>query len=595
MRAVSSSSPNVTWAELIAHLGPVLYAVRSMPDTRTIRQHLANLVETAARNAIAAGELPDVALPEITVERPKDPANGDFASALALRLARAAMKQPLEVANAIARHLPADPAIEPPAVAPPGFINLRLSNAFVQQQVEHIIREGPAFADLVIGAGKKAQVEFVSANPTGPLHVGNGRGAAIGDALAAALQAAGYVVEREYYVNDAGTQADTFTETLYARYQQLFGREVDIPKDGYPGEYMIDLARQIKEEAGDAFLLPPGEPAPEGLSALGIELMVRYIRQTLDRFGVHYDRWFSEKSLYDPEGPYDTAMGILREKGLLANREGALWFSSSELGEDKDNVVVRSDGHPTYYASDIAYHWDKFVRRKFDLVIDVWGADHHGHVSRLKTATKALGADPEALHILLYQLVFLKRSGDAVKLSKRSGELVTLDELIDDVGPDAAKFFFLLRSPGAQMDFDLDLAVKQSAENPVFYVQYAHARLCSILERAKEQGLTPDGGDVALLAHPSELALIREMMRLADVIEVVVTSLEPQQLPHYAMSLATAFHAFNDAFKQANDPSLKVITENEALSRARLRLVLAARIALARVLGLMGMSAPEKM
>jgi arginyl-tRNA synthetase len=288
-------------------------------------------------------------------------------------------------------------------------------------------------------------------------------------------------------------------------------------------------------------------------------------------------------------------MGILRGKGLLADREGALWFSSSELGEDKDNVVVRSDGHPTYYASDIAYHWEKFTRRGFDLVIDVWGADHHGHVSRLKTATKAVGADAEALHILLYQLVFLKRSGDAVKLSKRSGELVTLDELMNDVGADAAKFFFLLRSPGAQMDFDLDLAVTQSSENPVFYVQYAHARLCSILERAREQGLTPEGGDVALLTHPSELALIREMMRLADVIEVVVTSLEPQQLPHYAMSLATAFHAFNDAFKQANDPSLKVITENEALSRARLRLVLAARIALARVLDLMGMTAPEKM
>jgi arginyl-tRNA synthetase len=323
--------------------------------------------------------------------------------------------------------------------------------------------------------------------------------------------------------------------------------------------------------------------------------MVRYVRQTLDNFGVRYDRWFSEKSLYDPEGPYDTVMGMLRAKGLLADREGALWFNSSELGEDKDNVVVRSDGHPTYYASDIAYHYEKFMRREFDLVIDVWGADHHGHVSRLKTATGAIGADPSALHILLYQLVFLKRSGEAVKLSKRAGELVTLDELITDVGADAAKFFFLLRSPGAQMDFDLDLAVKQSSDNPVFYVQYAHARLCSILERAKEQGLSPDGGDVSRLSHPSELALIREMMRMTDIIEIVVNSLEPQQLPHYAMSLANAFHAFNDAFKQANDPSLKVITDDVELTRARLRLVLAAKIALARVLNLMGMTAPEKM
>lgn len=566
-----------------------------MPDTRTIQSYLAALVDAAARAAVAAGDLPDVALPEPSIERPKDAANGDFASTLPLRLARAAMKPPLEVAKAIAAHIPADGTIDEPMVAPPGFINLRLSNAFVQQQVEHVIREGGAYADIAVGNGKKAQVEFVSANPTGPLHVGNGRGAAIGDALAAVLGAAGYEVSREYYVNDAGTQADTFAETLYARYQQLFGRDVDIPKDGYPGTYMVDLAKDIRDEAGESFLAPPGEPPAPGLGSLGIELMVRNIRQTLDSFGVRYDRWFSEKSLYDPEGAYDVAMGILREKGLLADREGALWFSSSELGEDKDNVVVRSDGHPTYYASDIAYHWDKFVRRGFDLVVDVWGADHHGHVSRLKTATRAVGADPEALHILLYQLVFLKRSGEAVKLSKRAGELVTLEELINDVGADAAKFFFLLRSPGAQMDFDLDLAVKQSAENPVFYVQYAHARLCSMLERAKEQGLTPEGGDVSLLTQPAELALVREMMRLADVIEVVATSLEPQQLPHYAMSLANAFHAFNDSFKQVNDPSLKVITDDLALSRARLRLVLAARVALARVLGLMGMTAPERM
>jgi arginyl-tRNA synthetase len=566
-----------------------------MPDTRTIQTYLAELVYAAAREAVAQGDLPDVALPAPTIERPKDSANGDFACTLPLRLARAVMKPPLEVAAAIARHIPADAAIDEPMVAPPGFINLRLSESFLQAQVEHIIATGPAYGDLDIGRGKSAQVEFVSANPTGPLHVGNGRGAAIGDALAAALAAAGYDVSREYYVNDAGTQADTFGETLYARYQQEFGRSVDVPKDGYPGDYMIDLARAIKEEAGEAFLRPEGEaPSPE-LGTLGIELMIRNIRQSLDAFGVHYDRWYSEKSLYDPEGAYDISMGILREKGLLADREGALWFSSSEVGEDKDNVVIRSDGHPTYYASDIAYHWDKFMRRKFDMVIDVWGADHHGHVSRLKTATKAVGANPDALHILLYQLVFLKRSGEAVKLSKRSGELVTLDELIKDVGADAAKFFFLLRSPGAQMDFDLDLAVKQSSENPVFYVQYAHARLCSILERAREQGFAPDGGDVSRLTHPSELALIREMMRLTDVIQVVVTSLEPQQLPHYAMSLANAFHGFNDAFKVANDPSLKVITDDVDTTKARLRLVLAAKISLARVLGLMGMTATEHM
>jgi arginyl-tRNA synthetase len=566
-----------------------------MPDTRDIRAHLASLVNAAVRAAIAAGDLPDVAVPGETIERPKDGTNGDFATAVALRLARAAMKPPLEIAKTIAAHMPADPAIEPAVVAPPGFLNLRLSDRFIQAQVEHVIRSGGAYADLTLGSGKKAQVEFVSANPTGPLHVGNGRGAAIGDTLASALQAAGYAVAREYYVNDAGTQTDTFGDTLYARYQQLFDRGVEIPADGYPGEYMVDLAREIKEEAGESFLRPIGEPGPPELSGLGIELMVRHVRKTLGAFGVTYDRWFSEKSLYDPEGTYQEAMGILREGNRLVEREGALWFTSSELGEDKDNVVTRSDGRPTYYCSDIAYHYDKFIRRGFDLVIDVWGADHHGHVSRVKTAARAIGANPDNLHILLYQLVFLKRGGESVRIAKRSGEFVTLDELIGDVGADAARFFFLLRSPGAQMEFDLDLAVTQSSENPVFYVQYAHARLAGILQRAAEQGIDAADGDVALLTQPQELGLIREMMRLTDVIELVATTFEPQHLPHYAMALATAFHAFNDAFKQQGDPSLKVITDDVALTKARLRLVLAAKISLARVLGLMGMSAPERM
>ena len=567
-----------------------------MVDARTVRLHLEALVHEAVRAAIAAGDLPDVAVPGAAIERPRDTEKGDFASTLPLRLARAAMKPPLAIAAAIAKHVPeAGEVIEAPQVAPPGFINFRLSARFLQAQVEQVIAAGPRYADLQIGAGVKAQVEFVSANPTGPLHVGNGRGAAIGDALASVLAAGGYQVEREYYVNDAGTQTDTFGETLYARYQQLFGREAEIPKDGYPGAYMVELAQALAERAGDAYLREPGEPPPAELNELGIALMVREIRRTLEQFGIEYDGWFSEKSLYEPGGTYETALAVLRGNGQLVEREGALWFTSSELGEEKDNVVVRSDGRPTYYASDIAYHYDKFLRRGFGLVVDVWGADHHGHVSRLKTATHAIGADAEALHVLLYQLVVLKRGGEVVRLSKRGGEIITLDELVEEVGADAARFFFLLRSPGAQMEFDLDLAKKQSSENPVFYVQYAHARLSSILERAAEQGLTPEGGDVSLLTGAHELALVREMLWLVDTIEVVATTFEPQHLPHYAMALATAFHTFNDAFKQQNDPTLKVITDDEQLSRARLRLVLAARIALARVLGLMGMSAPERM
>ncbi len=566
-----------------------------MVDSRDIRQHLDGLVARAVAAAVAAGELPDVAVPVGTVERPKDTAKGDFACTLAMRLARSAMRPPLEIAKVVARHFPADATVEPPEVAPPGFINLRLSAAFLQEQVETAIRLGGAYADGAIGRGKRAQVEFVSANPTGPLHVGNGRGAAIGDALASTLAAAGYEIEREYYVNDAGTQTDTFSDTLYARYQQLFGRDTPIPKDGYPGQYMSELAAEIKDAAGDAFLRPEGASCPLELNTIGIELMAKNIRASLDAFGVRYDRWYSEKSLYSPEGLYESAFGVLRANGQLAEREGALWFTSSDLGEEKDNVVVRSDGRPTYFASDIAYHYDKFIKRGFDLVINVWGADHHGHVSRLKTATRALGAADDALQVLLYQLVTLKRGGEVVRLSKRSGEIISLDELVEEVGKDAARFFFLLRSPGAQMEFDIDLAVKQSSENPVYYVQYAHARLASMLARAAEQGLTPEGGDVALLTQSHELGLVREMLRLPEVIELVATTYEPQHLPHYAMSLANAFHAFNDAFKQQDDSSLKVITDDVALTKARLRLVLAAKVALARVLDLMGMSAPDRM
>lgn len=558
------------------------------------------LVAGATRAAIEAGALPDVALPDELVERPRDASHGDYASSLPLRLARSAMMPPLAIAEAIAEHLPANDVIDAPQVAPPGFINLSLAEHFVQGEIDRVIEQGAAFADSTLGEGKRVQLEFVSANPTGPLHVGNGRGAAIGDTLASALAAAGYEVEREYYVNDAGTQTDVFAETLYARYQQQHGRDVPLPEGGYPGEYMVDLAIEMREREGDRFLGAPGDPPPTGVREMGIELIVEQIRDTLSTFGTTYDRWFSERSLYEPTADggasaYDAALAILRENGHLAEREGALWLTSSNLGEDKDNVVVRSDGRPTYFASDIAYHYDKFLTRGFDQVINVWGADHHGHVSRLEVGTEAVTGKGDALHLLLYQLVTLKRGSETVRLSKRGGEIITLDELIEEVGPDAARFFFLLRAPSSQMDFDLDLAVKQSNENPVFYIQYAHARLASILDRAAGEGHTPDGGDVALLTAPHELALVREMLRLSEVIELVATTYEPQHLAHYGMELATSFHAFNDAFRQQGDPNLKVITDDAALTAARLRLVQAAKIALGRVLDLMGMTAPERM
>ena len=559
-----------------------------------MRDHIGSLVTSAVRTAIAAGSLPDVPFPEVSIERPKEPEHGDYATSLPLRLARLANKQPLEIARILEAVFPDDSVISPPEISPPGFINFRIKNNWLQKQVDVISNLGERWPDLTLGQGAKVQIEFVSANPTGPLHVGNGRGAAIGDTLAAVLGAAGYDVSREYYINDAGSQSVAFIETLYARYQQALGRDVPLPENGYPGDYMIEIAQKMVERYGDAYLATVGSPPIADFGDQGIDLMIEYIRDTLSDFGVHYDSWFNESFLYE-RGIWDEVKGILGESGQLIQRENALWFTSSVLGEDKDNVVIRSDGRPTYYASDIAYHFEKFSKRNFSRVIDVWGADHHGHVERLKIATDAVVGHECDLQVLLYQLVTLKRGTETIRLSKRSGEIITLDELIEEVGCDAARFFFLLRSPNAQMEFDLELAVKKSNENPVYYIQYAHARMAGILERAKLDRHESAKGDVNLLQEDHELALIRQMLHLPEVIEQVAITSEPHHLARYAIDFATAFHAFNDAFKQSKDPGLKVLTDNQELTDARLKLVAAARVVLARCLQLLGMSAPDRM
>ena len=429
-------------------------------------------------------------------------------------------------------------------------------------------------------------MEYVSANPVGPLHVGNGRGLALGDTLASVLAAAGYEVQREYLVNDAGTQTETFAATLYARYQQLFGREVEIPEGGYPGEYMTQLAQRLKEEKGDSLLTPPGEPYPPELHDLGVARMMDVIKDDLALVGVRFDGWFSERSLYT-DNTYEKALAQLREAGFVTEREGAVWLSSSELGDEKDNVLVRSTGAPTYFASDVAYHYDKFLLRGFQRVINVWGADHQGHVPRMKAAVAALGVDPERLTIIVYQLVTLKRGAEVVRLSKRAGEFITLREVVEEVGADAVRFFFVSRAADSHMDFDLELAKRQSAENPVYYVQYAHARIAGILSHAKERIPSFDDGEVSLLTQESELALVRKMLQLPELVESVALSLEPHQLPYYAMELATAFHDFYE--------KCRVVSDDEALSKARLKLVAAAKLVLARALGLIGVSAPERM
>jgi len=554
-----------------------------------IKNEIGQLVQAAVRKAQEAGDLPAAAIPDAPIERPQRPEHGDYGTGLAMRMARAAQMKPLDIAEIIARHIDGESqnnVFEAVEVAPPGFINFRLSKDWLAAQVDAILAAGPEFGNITLGAGTKVQVEFVSANPVGPIHVGNGRGLALGDTLARALAAAGFEVEREYLVNDAGTQTDVFAETLYVRYQRLFGREVEMPEGGYPGEYMIDLANALKDEFGDSLLRPEGEPKPPEVHDRGVALMLDNIRQDLDAIGVQYDNWFSERSVYD-DGTYEKAMDLLRERGFVSEREGAVWFVSSALGEEKDNVLVRSTGAPTYFASDIAYHYDKFVTRGFDRVINIWGADHQGHVPRMKAAVTALEVDPDRLHIIIYQLVTLKRGDEVVRLSKRAGEIITLRSLVDEVGADAARYNFVTRAADSHMEFDIELAKRQSAENPVYYVQYAHARIAGILTQAAERNISFDDGDVGLLKEDAELDLVRKMLRLPELIEQIALSNEPHQLPYYATEMATAFHDFYE--------KCRVLGDDEALSRARLKLVSAAKAVLARSLDLMGMSAPERM
>ncbi|MCK9356951.1 MAG: arginine--tRNA ligase, partial [Dehalococcoidia bacterium] len=417
-------------------------------------------------------------------------------------------------------------------------------------------------------------------------HVGHGRGAVLGSTLANVLAAAGYQTQREYYVNDLGNQIRTFGRSLLARYREVLGIAAEVPADGYHGEYVADLARSIVQTHGRQFLDLPDEDAVAALSSIGTALVTEGIRRDLASLNVEFDEWFSEKSLHD-SGEYDHVMSLLRQGGYVADRDGAVWFESSLLGEDKDNVLVRTDGSPTYFASDIAYHYDKFIRRGFDRVIDIWGADHQGHIPRMKAVVKTLGKDPDQLTVITCQLVTLRRGNEIVKASKRSGDVVMLQELVEEVGRDACRYNFLCRSADSQMDFDIELAKSQSSENPVYYVQYAHARIASILRTAAEKGIAIEAADALLLKEDAELDLIRVLARLPEVVDEVARTLEPHHLPYYAQELATAFHVF---YKQC-----RVLNDNREVTQARLALVRAAKVVLKRTLGLMGVAAPEQM
>jgi len=540
----------------------------------------------AAASAQQSGKLPSVALPEVYIERPQNPEHGDYASSFPLKLARATGAKPMAIAEELVGFMAPGPEIDSIVAAPPGFINFKLKNNWLTNKIDSILLAGDAYGNIDLGQGSRVQVEFVSVNPTGPLHVGHGRGAILGSTLANVLVAAGYNVEKEYYINDAGSQIDAFYHSLYARYQQCLGSDAEMPSDGYLGSYMVDLAKEVIAEEGDRFLALPEPEAVPLLGQLGLDKVLKQVRADLELLGVSFDVWFSEQSLYE-KGQYQTAMSLLRQGGYIAEKEDAIWFASTALGEDKDNVVVRGDGSPTYFATDIAYHYNKFLERKFDRVINIWGADHQGHVSRMKVVVGALGISPERLQVIISQMVTLRRGGEVVRISKRSGDIITLREVAEEVGSDACRFFFLSRSANSQMDFDLELAKKESPDNPVYYVQYAHARIASILRLAQQREIDYSDGDVSLITTEPELTLIRKLLLLPELVETVARTLEPHHLTYYAQDLATVFHSF---YKQC-----RVISRNEALTKARLKLVEAAKIVLAQTLHLMGMTAPEKM
>jgi arginyl-tRNA synthetase len=547
----------------------------------TIQQLVTDALEAARQEGVLQLET----LPEIQVERPGNSEHGDFSTNLPLRLARATRINPLELAQTLAAKIATGDVIDRIEAAPPGFINFYLKESWLQQQVETVRQAGNEFGNVASGQGRKMMVEFVSVNPTGPVHVGHTRGAVLGSALANVLEAAGYDVTREYYVNDAGNQMQLFYRSVLAAYKRTLGQEAEMPEKGYVGEYIFDLAKEIADAEGSRFLEMDEEPALKGIGDIGRGKMVATIKEDLSGIGVEFDNWFSERTLFEGD-EYDTALGLLRENDYLSEREGATWFNSTMLGDDKDNVVVRSNGEPTYFASDIAYHYSKFVKRGFDTVVDIWGADHQGHVPRMKSAVEALGINRDRLTVLISQMVTLK----GMRLSKRSGNLVTLKELADEVGVDACRFFFLARTPSTQMEFDLELAKKESSENPVYYVQYAHARNASILTLARERNIDWSGGDVSLLKHPAELELIRAMMQLPELVGQMAESLEPHHLPHYATELANSFHDFYE--------NCRVVSSNEEdndMTAARLKLVESAQIVFHRALDLMGMSAPDRM
>jgi arginyl-tRNA synthetase len=528
---------------------------------------------------------------EVEVERPKREEHGDWATNIALQCAKVFGEKPRDLALGIVSKLGANPYIEKAEVAGPGFINFTLSSKWIGELLSDAIKKGSDYGRLDLGKGRKVQVEFVSANPTGPLHVGHGRGAAVGDVCANILAFAGWNVQREYYINDAGLQMDLLGKSTQARYFEICGEpsRVPFPEDGYKGAYIYELAQQIVEKEGRRFLEEPPEESLPYFKDYACKVILDGIKKDLEDFGVNFDMWFSEKSLYEGDLVQKT-LETLKKNGYAYDADGATWFKATAFSDDKDRVLIRSNGAPTYFMSDIVYHKNKFDRG-FDMVIDVWGADHHGYIPRMKAAVQALGRSPEDLQILLIQFVNLLRGGKQVSMSTRSGEFVTLREVMDEVGVDAARYFFVMRRSDSHLDFDLDLAKSSTNENPVFYVQYAHARIHSIFREAKTRGVfLPENleeVDFSLLTSPEELSLIRKISVFPEEIAKAAEELAPHRVTFYLYDVASVFHSFYNAHR--------VLGVEPELEKARLCLVEAARVVIANSLKLLGVSAPEKM
>ena len=560
--------------------------------TETIRRQIKEAVLEAIGRSAEKGELPVMEVADIVIEIPREKGHGDFSTNAAMQLAKAAKKAPRMIAETIIKNIDLkDTYIVEVTCAGPGFINFTLDVNYLYDAMRIIKEEREQYGRINLGNGRKVMVEFVSANPTGPLHMGNARGGALGDCIASVLDAAGYAVTREFYINDAGNQIEKFGISLEARYIQLIkGPDaVEFPEDGYHGEDITEHMREFVALHGDKYIDMPSEERKKVFVDFALPKNITRIREGLESYGVNFDIWFRESTLHDG-GAVTETIELLKRNDCTVEKDGAVWLKGSVIGSDKDEVLVRNNGIPTYFAADIAYHRNKFETRGFEWVINLWGADHHGHVARMKAAMAAIGVNPERLDVVLFQLVRLYRNGEIARMSKRTGKSISLMDLVDEVGRDAVRFFFNTKASGSHLDFDLDLAVKQSNENPVFYVQYAHARICSMLKLLESEGITvPEAGGIkfGLLDKQEELDLMKKLSEYPDEIRISAETLEPSRLTRYVLETAASFHSFYNA--------CRVRGEEEELLKARLVLVDCTRIVIRNVLDLLSISAPERM